>query len=338
MAEAKAGRTQDRFHIGAAEVSRRVRDTLVPSANFMQDFERNLEVNILDLKKDRIKFEIIGIDASVANALRRILLSEVPTMAIETVFFIQNTSIMQDEVLSHRLGLVPLMVDPDLFEDVGEDVTEVNTLVFSLNVMCRAKPGTNPGHIDPDYSELIHGRVLSGDLVWKPQGVQEQRFQGNPPRPIHDDIVITKLRPGQQITLEAHAVRGIGKDHAKFSPVCTAFYRLMPEVTLVEDVYGDRAKALMRLMPGVFELADDEATGTKKARVVNSSMCNMSRNYMQEPDLARAVEVTRVPDHFIFSVETVGAIEPADLLRRALKILANKCEATIAAAEVLEGS
>lgn len=46
--------------------------------------------------------------------------------------------------------------------------------------------------------------------------------------PVHDDIVIAKLRPGQRIEFEAHCRKGIGKDHAKFSPVATAAYRLLP--------------------------------------------------------------------------------------------------------------
>ena len=51
---------------------------------------------------------MIGIDASIANSFRRILLSEVPTMAFDRVYIYNNTSVIQDEVLAHRLGLIPL--------------------------------------------------------------------------------------------------------------------------------------------------------------------------------------------------------------------------------------
>lgn len=60
-------------------------------------------------------FDLVGVDTSIANAFRRILLSEVPTMAIETVFVFNNTSVIQDEVLSHRLGLIPIKADPGRF-------------------------------------------------------------------------------------------------------------------------------------------------------------------------------------------------------------------------------
>ena len=62
-----------------------------------------------------MEFDLVGVDASIANAFRRILLSEVPTMAIETVFVFNNTSVIQDEVLSHRLGLIPINADPGRF-------------------------------------------------------------------------------------------------------------------------------------------------------------------------------------------------------------------------------
>lgn len=59
--------------------------------------------------------ELIGIDAPLANAFRRIIIAEVPTVAIEEVFFENNTSIIQDEVLAHRLGLIPINADPRIF-------------------------------------------------------------------------------------------------------------------------------------------------------------------------------------------------------------------------------
>ena len=62
-----------------------------------------------------MEFDLVGVDASTANAFRRILIAEVPTMAIETVFVFNNTSVIQDEVLAHRLGLIPIKADPERF-------------------------------------------------------------------------------------------------------------------------------------------------------------------------------------------------------------------------------
>jgi DNA-directed RNA polymerase I and III subunit RPAC1 len=77
-----------------------------------------------------MEFDLVGVDASIANAFRRILISEVPTIAIETVFVMNNTSIIHDEILSQRLGLIPIKVDPQHFDyKLGstDDPTDLNT-------------------------------------------------------------------------------------------------------------------------------------------------------------------------------------------------------------------
>lgn len=84
----------------------------------INDLMANLKINIIEYnpKEQLLVFDLIGVDAPFANALRRILLSEIPTVAIEHVWIHNNTSIIQDEVLAHRLGLIPIKVDPRLFE------------------------------------------------------------------------------------------------------------------------------------------------------------------------------------------------------------------------------
>lgn len=96
----------------------------------------NLRIEVNKVTDDMMEFELIGIDPALANAFRRVLISEVPTVCIESVFIVYNTSIMQEEVLSHRLGLVPLAVDPDLLQFKSETADETNTVIFELNVKC----------------------------------------------------------------------------------------------------------------------------------------------------------------------------------------------------------
>lgn len=71
---------------------------------------------------------------------------------------------------------------------------------------------------------------------------------------MHDEILVAKMRPGQCIDLEAHAVKGKGADHAKWSPVATAWYRLQPEVVLTKKVVGKQAQELLQLCPGLFKM------------------------------------------------------------------------------------
>ena len=76
--------------------------------------------------------------------------------------------------------------------------------------------------------------VLSNQLVWRPMGEQGARLAACPPRVVHPDILLAKLKPGQRIKVEGWCRKGVGKDHAKFSPVCTASYRLLPRIDIVE--------------------------------------------------------------------------------------------------------
>ena len=83
---------------------------------FSAAFSERFELRVVARDEEALEFDLVGIDASLANALRRILLAEVPTVAIETVYVEENTSIIHDEVLAHRLGLLPVLVDPADFD------------------------------------------------------------------------------------------------------------------------------------------------------------------------------------------------------------------------------
>mmetsp|Transcript_12738 Transcript_12738/g.23129 ORF Transcript_12738/g.23129 Transcript_12738/m.23129 type:complete len:350 (-) Transcript_12738:13-1062(-) len=291
----------------------------------LENFTKNVKINIISETDEHIVFDIIGIDAPVANALRRIMLAEVPTMAVESVNMYQNTSIMQDEVLAHRLGLIPIKADPRLFSYVSEaknqEMDQSNTLVFTLVKKCTK----NPKSKDTTAPDKLYKNeeVLSGDLQWIPQGDQKQTL-GDAVGVVHDDIIITKLRPGQVIEAELLCEKGIGKEHAKWSPVCTASYRLLPEIVLKEDFCGADAKKLKKTCPqGVFDIED--IGGTSKAYVKYPRNCSMCRECIRDEKNESKIRLSRVRDHFIFSVESVGQYNRArEIVVSALHVLKKK--------------
>ncbi|KAI0988861.1 hypothetical protein GJ496_007556 [Pomphorhynchus laevis] len=81
----------------------------------LNSFKENLNISIIQANAEEMVFEMCGVDPAIANAFRRIMLSEVPTMAIDKVLITNNTSVIPDEVLAHRLGLIPIKADPSLF-------------------------------------------------------------------------------------------------------------------------------------------------------------------------------------------------------------------------------
>lgn len=289
-------------------------------------FEKNFRVDVVHMDENSLEFDMVGIDAAIANAFRRILLAEVPTMAVEKVLVYNNTSIMQDEILAHRLGLIPIRADPRLFEyrnQGDEEGTEIDTLQFRLQVRCTWNPKAAKDSSDPNELYVNH-KVYTRHMTWVPLGNQADLFPEGTIRPVDDDILITLLRPGQEIDVLLHCVKGIGKDHAKFSPVTTASYRLLPDITLLEPVEGEAAEELSRCFsPGVIEV--QEVQGKKVARVANPRLDTFSRESFRNEKLKKLVRLARVRDHYIFSVESSGVLPPDVLVSEAIKVLMGKC-------------
>jgi DNA-directed RNA polymerases I and III subunit RPAC1 len=107
-----------------------------------------------------------------------------------------------------------------LFSGSTDQAMDRNTVVFQVDLTCERNPNAPKGSTN-DHELYINHELLSSHLVWVPAGEQEEVFAGKPPAPINPNIVLAKLRPGQRVSMELHAVKGVGKDHAKFCPVGT---------------------------------------------------------------------------------------------------------------------
>ncbi|KAL5279018.1 POLR1C family protein [Megaselia abdita] len=287
-----------------------------------QRFTEQMKIVVVKLNHLEMEFDLIGVHPAIANAFRRLMLSEVPSMAIEKVYIYNNTSIIQDEVLAHRLGLIPLKADARLFDFVQDDATdegnENNTLEFELKAKCvkrNVKDSSNFDHIYKNH------KIHSGQIKWKPKGKQATLYKEEDVGVIHSDILISQMRPGHEFDLKLFAVKGVGKDHAKFSPVATAFYRLLPEITLNRKYHGKEAFLLQKCFsPGVIGIDDNDCAYVKDSRY---DTC--SRNVYRYPHLAEGVTLSRIRDHFIFNIESVGAMAPQIIFVEAVKVLKKKC-------------
>ncbi|KAK7247232.1 hypothetical protein RIF29_42110 [Crotalaria pallida] len=302
----------------------------------LDNFCENFKVKVNRLTDDTIEFDMIGIDPALANAFRRILIAEVPTMAIERVYIANNTSLIQDEVLAHRLGLIPISADPRLFEypeNAGDEKNEKNTIVFKLHVQCPINKE------DKTRQTRITDFKAKRNVDSKPKTFTSfscsqdslPEFSSNPPRPTYLDIKLARLGAGQEIELEAHAVKGMGKTHAKWSPVATAWYRMLPEIVLLKDVEDKLAEELVnKCLQHVFDI-EDIGGGKRKATVKNPRNCTLCRECIRGgKEWEDRISLRRVKGHFIFTVESTGALPPEVLFTEAVKILEDKCERVIA--------
>lgn len=297
-------------------------------------------------------FSLIGVDASIANAFRRIMIAEIPTLAIEKVFIEFNTSVIQDEVLAHRLGLIPFKGGkeglfkfmkwwrkPEPSTDPYSTTFDYNTVSLSLDVECKRNEAADPGEEDP--TKLYHhAHVYASDIVFNPEGKQSRYFSGDDAiAPVNPDILIAKLRPGQAIQLMMHMHKGVGSDHAKFSPVATASYRLMPTINIVKPILGDDAVKFAKCFPkgviGFETVTEEEAQqdgsgyeghgGEVKAVVKDPMRDTVSRECLRHKEFEGKVKLGRKRDHFIFSVESTGQWESDELFLESIKMLKLKC-------------
>ncbi|MFH1400008.1 MAG: DNA-directed RNA polymerase subunit D [Nanoarchaeota archaeon] len=153
-----------------------------------------MDVTIQHKDKTRFIFLLSDAETPFANSLRRYMSHEVPTMAIEDVEIRSNSSILYDEIVSHRIGLIPLTTDLSSYK-YEEDETKRNMEdpQIALKFTLQAKgPCT----------------VYSKDLKSKDPKI----------KPVFDDIPIVKLLENQELALEATGILGTGKEHAKWSP------------------------------------------------------------------------------------------------------------------------
>ncbi|KAF7593134.1 DNA-directed RNA polymerase core subunit rpc40 [Aspergillus hancockii] len=312
--------------------------------DFQVEFHRN--------ERFESSFSLIGLDASIANAFRRIVMAEVPTVAIEYVFVHNNTSVIQDEVLAQRLGLIPLKGSTEGINwmrwfkkpteddpESGSNPADFNTIVLRLDIECTKNPNADPEENDP-RKLYKNAHVYARDITFHPVGRQEQFFAGEDAiQPVNPDILIAKLRPGQKIDMELHCIKGIGADHAKFSPVATASYRLLPDIKILRPILGDDAKKFAKCFPkgviGLEPVTREEAAkqgsgyegheGESKAVVRDAFNDTVSRECLRHDEFQGKVKLGRVRDHFIFNIESTGQFQSDVLFIESVKVLKLKC-------------
>jgi DNA-directed RNA polymerase I and III subunit RPAC1 len=144
------------------------------------------------------------------------------------------------------------------------------------------------------------------------------------PAALYPDILIAKMRPGQEIEMELFCEKGVGQTHAKWSPVSTAYYRLVPDIKFKKDILNEDAKELKALCPvGVFDI-EDIGSGKVRAVVADSRKCTTCRECIRPAKFQEVVDLGKQKDRFEFHVESVGMYKPADLVIEAIKKLKDK--------------
>ncbi|XAR59427.1 DNA-directed RNA polymerase [Bertholletia excelsa] len=263
----------------------------------------------------------------MANALCRVMISEVPTIAIDLVEIDINSSVLNDEFIAHRLGLIPLSSDramamrfsQDCDACDGDGQCEFCSVEFHLRARC-----LNDKTLDVTSKDLISSdhTVVPVDFSDSGSGYDSPEQRG---------ITIVKLRRGQELVLRAIARKGIGKDHAKWSPAATVTFMYEPEIHINEDMMEaltlEEKRSWVDSSPTkVFDIDPH----THQVLVVDSEVCTYDDEVIKKAEAMGKpglVEIYAKQDSSIFTVESTGAIKASQLVLNAIEVLKQKLDA-----------
>jgi len=239
-----------------------------------------------DKKTGRVTFLLKNANPALANALRRLMIDSVPTMAIEEIQFVKNDGALYDEMLAHRMGLLPLTTDLKGYDvkKADEEYNAKNSLKLTLKTK---GPCT----------------VFAEDLKSKDPKV----------KPVNPKTPLVKLLKGQELELEATAILGTGKQHVKFAP-CLAWYTYQSKVT-VNNNHKDFDKFKDKYPPQIFN------NGKIDAKLIEQHNLYEACEGVNDD----IVKIERDPTTFIFTIEPWGQLTPPEILTNACDRLIELC-------------
>ncbi|MHC1635668.1 MAG: DNA-directed RNA polymerase subunit D [Candidatus Methanospirareceae archaeon] len=270
-----------------------------------------MEVKILEKEGLFLRFLLSGVKTSFANALRRAMIAEVPKMAIDEVHVYENTSLLYDEQLALRLGLIPLKTDLKSYVPHDECECEGGCQFCQVSLRLSAESPKEVGSI----------MVYSKDLISTDPEIV----------PVYDNIPIVKLiskeiKIGnlklisrQKILIEAIARMGRGKEHAKWQPVTVCGYKNMPRIEIKDcNGCGDCVEACPK---GILRIREIDKTLVVND-IIECSLCKLCEEACDE----KAIKVDIDKNSFIFNVESDGSLPVEEIVKEAVRVLKEKCK------------
>lgn len=250
-------------------------------------------MEIISLTNDKAKmnasFILKDADPTIANTLRRLIVEDIPTMAIEDVEIVKNNSILYDEIIAHRLGLLPL-------------TTDLKSYFLKSECKCEGK-GCARCTLQMSLKSK-NSMVYASDIKSKDSKVV----------PAYPKTPIVKLLKGQDIELIATAELGKGKDHIKWAP-CLVWYKYKPVVEINQSKIKDPEVVAKVCSKGVLEVKSGKLQ-INKNKLLSCDLCAACADEVPE-----GIKLNEKDDEFIFYIESFGQLKVKDIMITALDML-----------------
>ena len=237
-----------------------------------------------------IEFEMDGINYAIANAIRRAARTGVYTLSVEYVDIIKNTSALYNEMLAHRIGLIPLKFDPKRY-------------VPKRKCDCKGK-GCPKCEVKLVLQKKGPGAVYAKDMKSSDETV----------KPVNGEEIIVKLADGQEVNVEATAVLDTGKRHARWQS-CVMGYRYLPRLK-INDAPENPKKVVEACPKGALKM---EGNKIKLADPYACDICNVCKEVSDG-----AAEVMGDDGKIVFRVESVCGLTPAEIVKASVNSIAEE--------------
>lgn len=255
-----------------------------------------MDIEILESIENETKFVLKDSNPAFANSLRRTILTEVPTLAITEIIVLENSSPLYDEIIAHRLGLIPL-------------VTPLDDLTLKEECTCGGV-GCTACEV---HMELLYEGESTIDTVYSEQ-LRVTNDPDSPIKSVHSKIPILKLSRKQRVHIECIARLGYGKNHARWQPVSTISYKYYPKVNINKEKCVLCQECVPECPVKILEIKNDELISIDDKECILCDMCSDICQY-------DAIEIKGDNNNLIFLMSSTGALKNEKILSEAFKVI-----------------
>ncbi len=274
-----------------------------------------MSLEVLEKNDLKLFFVVEGISVEMANAIRRIIISEIPVMAVDEVIILKNDSPLYDEIISHRLGMLPLTTDLEVYK-LPRDCScgGYGCPLCQVSLTCEVINTTSAP------LEIYSGNLKSND----PNIV-----------PVDPNIPIVKVDKNDKVIIEAYSILGIAKEHAKFQAVSNILYRFYPQIDFDDSKCTkchDKCIVSRMCPERLFDFSNKKAPILMEDYWKNCIICDACHKECPE----EAINISWKDNTYIFSLESDGVLPYDVIIKKTFEIFLEKIDEFVEKLETID--